>query len=126
MHHNPYMGGPQGWSRASPTYDLFNHVHNPFLSSLDVPNLAKLNNDPIILNPLCPPMSAKLPSDIHEFKGKLREHPSTNITMYHLWFSSNSLLDDLIKLCLFQRTLNRDVANGTSTWTQHPTVTFPL
>jgi hypothetical protein len=35
----------------------------------------------------------------------LGEDPSTHIMTYHLWCSSNSLMDDSVRLCLFQRSL---------------------
>lgn len=53
-------------------------------------------------------MPAKLPYDISKFERKSGENPSTHIITYHLWCSSNSLVDDSIKLRLFQHTLTRD------------------
>ena len=47
----------------------------------------------------------KIPSDIPKFNGNLGEDPSTHVMTYHLWCSSNSLNDDFVRLCLFQRTL---------------------
>jgi len=110
MHHYPSLGGPQGWSRASLAYDPFSQLHNLFLSSLDLPNLTRLTNDPIRHFPWWPPMPAKLASDIPKFEGNLGENSSTHITTYHLWCSSNSFMDDLIKLHFFQRTLTGDAA----------------
>lgn len=102
MHHStPYIGGPHSWSGASPAYDPFSQLQNPFLSSLDLPDFVKLTNDPICHDPWWPPMPTKLPSDIPKFEGKTGENPSTLITTYHLWFSSNSLVDDYVKLHLF-------------------------
>jgi hypothetical protein len=50
-------------------------------------------------------MPTKFPSDIPKFKGKPSEDPGVHVTNFHLWFSSNSLQDDFVQLCLFQRTL---------------------
>jgi hypothetical protein len=50
-------------------------------------------------------MTTKLPSDIPKFEGKPGEDPGDHVTNFHLWCSSNSLKDDFVQLCLFQRTL---------------------
>jgi hypothetical protein len=50
-------------------------------------------------------MPTKFPFDIPKFEGNPGEDPSDHVTTFHLWFSSNSLKDDFIKLCLFQCTL---------------------
>ena len=50
-------------------------------------------------------MPNKLPSDISKFEGKSGEDPSNHVMTYHLWCASNSLIDDLIRLRIFQRTL---------------------
>ena len=50
-------------------------------------------------------MPTKLPSDIPKFEGKVGECPQNHIMMFHLWCSSNSIVDDSIRLRLFQRTL---------------------
>jgi hypothetical protein len=56
-----------------------------------------------------PTIPSKLPSDIPKFDGNLGEDPSTHIMTYHLWCSSNSLMDDSVRLHLFQRSLTRAV-----------------
>jgi hypothetical protein len=50
-------------------------------------------------------MPTKLPSDIPKFEGKAGDDPANHIMNFHLWCSSNSIMDDSIKLRLFQRTL---------------------
>jgi len=50
-------------------------------------------------------MPNKFPSDIPKFEGKLGEGLSNHVMTYHLWCASNSIIDDSIHLCLFQRTL---------------------
>lgn len=50
-----------------------------------------------------------LASDTPKLEGNSRESPSTHITTYCLWCSSNSLMDDSIKLRLFQQSLTKDV-----------------
>ena len=70
----------------------------PFLATLDLPNLSHLTNDPILYNPSWPPIPNKIPSDIPKFDGKLGEDPNTHAMTYHLWCSSNSFIDDSIRL----------------------------
>ena len=67
--------------------------------------MSRLTNDPIYYDPAWPAVPTKLPSDIPKFERKPGEYPSEHITTFHLWFSSNSLHDDLIHLMFFQRTL---------------------
>jgi hypothetical protein len=50
-------------------------------------------------------MPTKLPSDIPKFEGKVGEYLSNHIMNLHLWCSSNIIMDDSIRLSLFQRTL---------------------
>jgi hypothetical protein len=57
-------------------------------------------------------MPSKFPSCILKFDGKPDEDPSDHVTNFHLWFSSNSLRDDSIQLCIFQHTL----IGGISKW----------
>jgi hypothetical protein len=77
----------------------------PVLATLDLPDLSLLTNDPILYNLSWPPIPHKLPSDIPNFDGKPGEYPNTHVMTYHLWCSSNSLIDDSIRLRLFQQTL---------------------
>ena len=50
-------------------------------------------------------MPTKLPLDIPKFEGKAREFPQNHIMTFHLWCSSNSIVDDSIRIRLFQCTL---------------------
>jgi hypothetical protein len=77
----------------------------PFLATLDLPDLSGILNDPIRHSPQWPAIPAKLPSDIPKFNGKVGEDPNNHVMNFHLWCSSNSLIDDSIRLRLFQRTL---------------------
>ena len=77
----------------------------PFLETLNFPYLSKLMNDSVKHNAAWPPVPTKLPSDIPKFEGKVGEYPEAHITTFHLWCSSNSLNDDIVRLILFQRTL---------------------
>jgi hypothetical protein len=77
----------------------------PFLATLNFPNLSKLINDPIRHSPAWPPIPTKLPLSIPKFEGKVNEDPNTHIITFHLWCSSNSLMEDNIRLRHFQRTL---------------------
>jgi hypothetical protein len=97
--------GPQGsieTSNTSPTSQYsFDHMSLPFLVTLDFPDLSRFTNDPIAHNPSWSTMPSKLPSDIPKFDDKLGEDPSTYIMTYHLWCSSNPLMNDCVRLLLF-------------------------
>jgi hypothetical protein len=77
----------------------------PYFASLNILDLNKLTNDPILHDPTWPNMPTKLPLDIPKFEGKLWEDPANHVMTFHLWFSSNNIMDDSICLILFQRTL---------------------
>jgi hypothetical protein len=81
--------------------------HILYLDSLNIPDLTKLTNDPILHNPKWSAMLTKLPSDIPKFEGKLGDDPANHIMTFHLWFSSNNITDDSVQLRLFQCTLTR-------------------
>jgi hypothetical protein len=77
----------------------------PYLASLNIPDLTKLMNDLILHDPTCPNMPTKLSSDIPKFEGKPGEDPANYVMTFHLWCSSNNIMDDSIFLRLFQTTL---------------------
>ena len=77
----------------------------PFLTTLNLPDLSRLMNDPVSHNPAWPTVPNKISSDTPKFEGKAGEHPSEHVTTFHLWCSSNSLHNDSIRLKLFQCTL---------------------
>jgi hypothetical protein len=81
------------------------NIPMPYLGSLNIPDFTKLTNDPILHDPTWPNMPTKLPSDIPKFGGKPGEDPANHVMTFHLWCSSNSIMDDSICLRLFQRTL---------------------
>jgi hypothetical protein len=76
-----------------------------FLATLNLPDLSKLINDLIRHSPIWPLIPTRLPSDIPKFKGKANKDPNTHVMTFHLWCCSNSLMDDNVRLRLFQRTL---------------------
>jgi hypothetical protein len=82
----------------------------PFLATLDLPDLSRILNDPILHSPFWPVIPAKLPSNIPKFDGRLGEDPNNHVMTFHLWCSSNSLMDDSIRLRLFQHTLTGSAA----------------
>ena len=63
----------------------------------------------------------KLPSDIPKFNGNPGEDPSTHAMTYNLWFSSNSLNDDSVRLRLFQCTL---IGPATKRYIELPRASF--
>jgi hypothetical protein len=100
--------GPIGLlMRLPPQSHQYLHANRqlPFLATLDLPDLSRILNDPIRHSPQWPAIPAKLPSDIPKFDGKEGEDPNNHVMTFHLWCSSNSLMDDSIRLRLFQRTL---------------------
>jgi hypothetical protein len=68
----------------------------PYLDSLNILDLTKLTNDPILYNLAWPTIPTKLPSDIPKFEGKLGDDPTNHIMTFHLWFSSNNITDNSI------------------------------
>jgi hypothetical protein len=97
-------GLPTGFLPQSHQYPQVNR-QLPFLATLDLPDLSRILNDPIRHSPQWPAVPTKLPSDIPKFDGKAGEDPNNHVMNFHLWCSSNSLMDDSIRLRLFQRTL---------------------
>lgn len=73
----------------------------PFLATLELLDVSKLTNIPILHNPYWPLVPTKIPGDFLKFDGKAVEDPQAHVMTYHLWCSSNSWLDDLIQLFLF-------------------------
>ena len=78
-------------------------------------------NDPVRHDPSWPPVPTKLPSDIPKFEGKVGEDPGAHATTFHLWCSSNSLNEDLVRLRLFQRTFMSTAAQW---YIELPSATF--
>jgi len=98
------IGIPMGLPPKSHQYPQVNR-QLPFLATLYLPELSRILNDPILHSPHWPFISAKLLSDIPKFDGNSREDPNNHVMNFHLWCSSNFLMDDSIQLRLFHRTL---------------------
>ena len=97
-----------GWSTGTGPYRGLGMPFNPqlpFLATLELLDVSKLANDPILHNPYWPLVLMKVLGDCPKFEGKSREDPQGHVMTYHLWCSSNSWIDDSIRLRLFQRTL---------------------
>lgn len=75
----------------------------PFLAMLELLDVSRLMNDPIIHLPYWPLVQIKISSDCPKFEGKAKEDPQTHMMTYHLSCSSNSYVNDSIYLQLFQR-----------------------
>jgi hypothetical protein len=111
--HQQHVGGPVGYNYPpqpiyGPTSVPMTHQYHPqvnqylsFLATLDLPNLSRITNDPILHSLFWPVIPAKLPSDIPKFDGKFGEDPNNHFMTFHLWCSSSSLMDDSIRLHLF-------------------------
>jgi hypothetical protein len=72
---------------------------------LDLSDLYRILNDHILHSPYLSIIPSKLPSAIPKFDGRSGEDPNNHVTTFHLWCSSNSLMDGSIRLRLFQRNL---------------------
>jgi hypothetical protein len=94
-------GLPTGLPPQSHQYSQVNR-QLPFLATLDILDLSRILNDPIRHSPQWPVIPTKLPSDIPKFDDKVGEDPNNHVMTFHLWCSSNSLMDDSIRLRLFQ------------------------
>ena len=55
-------------------------------------------------------MPTKLPSKIPKFEGLAGEDPTNHVRYFHMWCSSNSIIDDSVRLQLFQRTLTGEAS----------------
>jgi hypothetical protein len=108
FHYMQTAYGPTGLpTRLPPQSHQYPHVNRQlsFLATLDLPDLSRILSIPIRHSPQWPTIPAKLPSDIPKFDGKAGEDLNNHMMTFHLWCSSNSLMDDSIHLYLFQRTL---------------------
>jgi hypothetical protein len=97
--------GPTGLSTGLPPQShQYPQVNRqlPFIATLDLPNLSRILNDPICHSPQWPTIPSKIPSNIPKFDGKVGEDLNNHVMTFHLWCSSNSLMDDSIRLRLFQ------------------------
>jgi len=72
---------------------------------LDLSSLSCLKNDPSQYVPFWLAIPAKLSSVILKFNIKPGENPNNHVINFHLWCSLNSLMDDSIRLRIFQRKL---------------------
>lgn len=77
----------------------------PFVATLELHDVSRLTNDPILHLPYWSPIPTKILSDCPKFEGKPNEDPQAHVMTYHLWCSSNSYVDDYIPLDLFQQIL---------------------
>jgi hypothetical protein len=103
------IGGPQGPSGTTETSppSQSSFAPFPFLATLDLPDLSwlKMTLFPMTHHGhLCHPSYPQTFLSLTENPG---EDPSTHIMTYHLWCSSNSLMDDSVRLHLFQRSLTK-------------------
>jgi hypothetical protein len=100
--------GPTGIATGLPPQNYqFPHVNKQllFLATLDLPDLCRILNDPILHSPYCPVIPTKLPSNIPKFDSRSGEDPNNHVMKFHIWCLSNSLMDYSIRLRIFQCTL---------------------
>jgi len=72
------------------------NIQFPFPATLDLPYLYRIWNDPILHSHYWSVKLSKLPSDIPKFACQSREYLNNHVMTFHLWCSSNSLMDDSI------------------------------
>ena len=80
---NQYKGGPYGsfsLNTMSPlNQNPFVNTQLPFLSTLKLPNLSKLTNDPIMHHPAWAPVPVKILTNIPKFEGKTGDDLASHI-----------------------------------------------
>jgi hypothetical protein len=74
----------------------------PFLATLDLPYMSRILNDRILHSHYWPIIPTKLLSNIPKFDSREGEDMNNHVMTFHLWCSSNSLMDDSIRLRIFQ------------------------
>jgi len=79
----------------------FSQFRLPFMAMLNLPDFMNITNDLVQHLLDWPSVPSMLPSDIPKFEGKSGEDPTYHVMTFHLWCSSNSLMDDSICLRLF-------------------------
>jgi hypothetical protein len=104
----PYIGG-------EPKQKLL------LLATLDLLDLSHLTNDPILHDMFLPSIPAKLLSHIPKFDEKPGEDPNNHVMTFHLWCSSNPLMDDSIHLRIFQRKI---IGAATKWYIELPCISF--
>ena len=97
-HLSPLKGQVHNTLTPWPELILPPQLQIPYLASLNISDLSKLTNDPILHDPTWPAMPTKLPSDIPKFEGKAGDDPANHVMTFHLWCSSNRIMDDSIRL----------------------------
>jgi hypothetical protein len=105
--------GPTGIHMGLPPQNYqFPQVNKQFhfLATLDLPDLSRILNDPILHSPYWSVILTKLLSKIPKFYSRSGEDPNNHVMNFHLWCSSNSLMDESIRLRLFQQTLTGSTA----------------
>ena len=77
------------------------NLNFPYMANLNFPDLSQLIKDPIAHDPSWLVIPTKLPSHIPKFEGKVEKNPSNHILSFPLYFSSNSIIEYSVHLCLF-------------------------
>ena len=113
----PFQGGNPPWNinqtpgqwnyQVPPTYQtpMMTPIRSRFLATLNLPDLSQLTTDPILHMNGWLTIPTKLPLDIPKFNGRTGDDSSNHVMTFHLWCSSNSLVDGSIRFRLFQWTL---------------------
>jgi len=126
----PYASMQRPISKEIPSYpgyaqpDLNQKL--PFVTTLELPDLNMLTNDPILYAPWWLVTPHKLPSDIPKFNRNPGEYLSNHVMTFHLWCSYNSLNDDLVRLVFSKEHLLVQLLNGTLNYQELLLITSPL
>jgi hypothetical protein len=90
---------PKGFNPGN--WNFVSQCEVSFMEMLKFAYFSKLANDRMCHNPNWPLFLTKLSLDILKFEGKASEDPRYHEMAFLLFFSSNSLMDDSVRLILF-------------------------
>lgn len=88
-----------------PSFDSREPMPLPFLATLNISDLYKLTNDPINHSLLWNLIPHYIPTYIPMFAVKQGYDTETHVTTYHLFYVSNSMIEDSIYTKHFPHTL---------------------
>ena len=71
--------------------------------------MTMLTNNMVMRYPKHPAILIKLPSNIPDFEGNFGEEPASHVMAFHRWCLLNSIMDNSLRLSIFQRNLGKVV-----------------
>ena len=82
----------------------------PFMARLNLLDLENLMSDPIAHDETWLTIPDKIPLDIPKFNWKQGDDPANHVMSFYLWWSSNNIGDDFVRLHLLQWILIDSIA----------------